>query len=53
MPDPPNRQLENVPTFRPPVNIKNGLVPVEASEKEFELQDQIDGAGFESIYLTL
>lgn len=49
----PNRQLENVPTFRPPVNIKKGLVPVEASEKEFELQDQIDGASFESIYLTL
>ena len=49
----PNHQLENVPTFRPPVNIKKGLVPVEASEKEFELQDQIDGASFESIYLTL
>lgn len=47
----PNRQLENVPAFRPPVNKKKGLV--EASEKEFELQDQIDGASFESIYLTL
>ena len=47
----PNRQLENVPAFRPLVNIKKGLV--EASEKEFELQDQIDGASFESIYLTL
>ena len=37
----PNRQLENVPAFRPPVAIKNGKDLQKTPEKE--LQDQIDG----------
>ena len=45
----PNRQLENVPAFRPPVTIEKDLVKT----PEKELQDQNDGASFEPIYLTL
>jgi hypothetical protein len=40
----PNRQLENVPAFRPPVNIKKGKDSLKTPEKELEPQDQIDGA---------
>ena len=45
----PNRQLENVPAFRPPVTIKNGKDLLKTPEKE--LQDQNDGASFESTFL--
>jgi hypothetical protein len=47
----PNRQLENVPAFRPPVAIEKGKKSLKTLEKD--LLDQNDGARFEPIYLTL
>ena len=45
----PNRQLENVPSFQPPITIKKGRDSLKTPENEH--QDQIDGASFESFFL--
>ena len=47
----PNRRLENVPAFHPPVTIKNVKDSPKTPEKE--LHDPIDSASFEPVYLTL
>jgi hypothetical protein len=49
----PNRQLENVPAFRPVVSIKKGKDSLKTPAKELEPQDQNNGASFKPIYLTL